>query len=100
MSAPAAQIQPATRRQNRRLRIIAVCTVAVAAWAVPLNAHGTDANAAANALAASRQIHRLEAHGYVASACTRDGTLMVNPNTGQRVTVELRNPGHRQGPRS
>jgi hypothetical protein len=87
MSAQAAQIRPAARRPRRRLRIIAVSTVAVAAWAVPLTAHGTGANVAANALAGSRQMHRLEAHGYLASACTRKGTLMVNPNTGQRVTV-------------
>ena len=87
MSAQAAQIQPAGRRPRRRLWIIAVSTMAVAAWAVPLTAHGTDLNAPANALAGSRQIHRLEAHGYVASACTSKGTLMVNPNTGQRVTV-------------
>jgi hypothetical protein len=82
-----AQIQPAGRRPRRRLRIIAVSTVAVAAWAVPLTAHGTGLNAAAHALAGSRQMHRLEAHGYVPLACTRRGTLMVNPNTGQRVTV-------------
>jgi predicted metal-binding membrane protein len=81
------QIQPVVRRQRRRLRIIAVSTTAIAAWAVPLTAHDTGANAAAPALAGSRQMHRLEAHGYVASACTRKGTLMVNPNTGQRVTV-------------
>ena len=87
MSAQTEQIQPAGRRPRRRLRIIAVCTVAVAAWAVPLTAHGTGANAAAHALAGSRQMHRLEARGYVALACTRKGTLMVNPNTGQRVTV-------------
>ena len=87
MSARAAQIQPAGRRPRRRLRIIAVSTVAVAAWAVPLTAHGTGTNAAAHTLAGSRQMHRLEAHGYVASACTRKGTLMVNPTTGQRVTV-------------
>jgi hypothetical protein len=87
MSPQAAQIQPAARRPRRRLRIIAVSTVAVAAWAVPLSAHGIGPNAAAHALAGSRQMHRLEAHGYVASACTRTGTLMVNPNTGQRVTV-------------
>jgi hypothetical protein len=87
MSAQAAQIQPTGRRPRHRLRIIAVSTVAVAAWAVPLTAHGTGANAAANALAGSRQMHRLEAHGYVALACTRNGTVMVNPNTGQRVTV-------------
>ena len=88
MSGQAEQIQPAGRRPRRRLRIIAVSTVAVAAaWAVPLTAHGTGANAAAHAVAGSRQMHRLEAHGYVASACTRKGTLMVNPSTGQRVTV-------------
>jgi hypothetical protein len=87
MSAQAAQIKPAGRRPRRRRRIIAVCTVAVAAWAVPLTAHGTGLNAAANTPAGSRQMHRLEAHGYVASACTQKGTLMVNPHTGQRVTV-------------
>jgi hypothetical protein len=87
MSAQAAQIKPAGRRPRHRLRIIAVSTVAVAAGAVPFTAHGTGANAAAQALAGSRQMHRLEAHGYVASACTRKGTLMVNPNTGQGVTV-------------
>jgi hypothetical protein len=87
MSAQAAQIGPADRRPRRRLRIIAVSTVAVAACAATLTAHGTGAHAAAHALAGSRQTHRLEAHGYVASACTPKGTLMVNPNTGQRVTV-------------
>ena len=87
MSGQTEQLQPAGRRSRRRLRIIAVSTVAAAACAVPLAAHGTGANAAANALAGSRQMHRLEARGYVASACTREGTLMVNPNTGQRVTV-------------
>jgi hypothetical protein len=87
MSAQTAQIQPAGRRPRRRVRIIAVSTMAVAAWAVPLSAHGTGANAAANGLAGSRQIRRLEAQGYVASACTRNGTLMANPNTGKRVTV-------------
>ena len=87
MSGQAEQIQPAGRRPRRRLRIIAVSTVDAAAWAVPLTAHGTGANAAAHAVAGSRQMHRLEAHGYVASACTRKGTLMVNPSTGQRVTV-------------
>jgi len=87
MSGQTEQIQPAGRRPRRRLRIIAVSTVAAAACAVPIAAHGTATNAAENALAGSRQMHRLEAHGYVASACTRKGTLMVNPNTGQRVTV-------------
>ena len=82
-----AQIQPAGRRPRRRRRIIAVSIMAVVAWAVPLTAHGTGVNAPANALAGSRQMHRLEAHGYVASACTRKGTRMVNPNTAQRVTV-------------
>ena len=82
-----AQIQPTGRRPRRRLRIIVVSTMAVVAWAVPLTAHGTGLNARADALAGSRQMHRLEARGYVASACTRTGTLMVNPNTGQRLTV-------------
>lgn len=81
------QIQPAARRPRRRRRIIAVSIMAVVAWAVPLTAHGTGVNAPANALAGSRQMHRLEAHGYVASACTRKGTRMVNPNTAQRVIV-------------
>ena len=87
MSPQAAQIQPAGRRPRRRLRVIAVSTMAVAAWAVPLAGHGTGANAAAHTLAGSHQMQQLEAHGYVVSACTRKGTLMVNPSTGQRVTV-------------
>jgi hypothetical protein len=87
MSPQAAEMQPSGRRPRHRLRIIAVATVAIAAWAVPLTAHDTGANAAPHALAGSRQMHRLEAHGYVAAACTRKGTLMVNPNTGRRVTV-------------
>jgi hypothetical protein len=32
---------------------------------------------------------RLESEGYVATACTREGTLMVNPKTHRRVTAKL-----------
>jgi hypothetical protein len=88
MSAQAAPIPRAGQRPRHRRRIIAVSTLAVAAWAAPLTAHGPGLNAAASALAGSRQMHRLEAHGYVVSACTHKGMLMVNPHTGQRVTVD------------
>jgi len=32
---------------------------------------------------------RLESEGYVAVACTRQGTLLVNPKTSRRVTGKL-----------
>ena len=47
------------------------------------------ANAIAHRRSANREIHRLQSKGYVAAACTRTGTLMVDPKTHQRVTVKL-----------
>ena len=88
MSAQTAQSEPANQRPRRRLRIVAFAVAVAAAGTVPLIAHGTGANAAAHALAGSGQLHRLEAQGYVPEACTRRGTLMVDPKTGRRVTVK------------
>ena len=34
-------------------------------------------------------IRVLESKGYVATACTRKGTLMIDPKTGRHLTVEL-----------
>ena len=36
---------------------------------------------------ASLQIDRLQSRGYVASFCTPEGTLMINPKTRRRVIV-------------
>jgi hypothetical protein len=35
------------------------------------------------------EIFRLESEGYVEEACTREGTMFVNPRTGHRVTLKL-----------
>lgn len=35
------------------------------------------------------QVFKLESEGYVAEACTKDGTLMVNKKTGHKVTVRI-----------
>jgi len=88
MSAPTAQIEPTSERPRHRLRIAAVSIAAVAAGAVPLAAHATGANPANGALASSGQMYRLEAQGYVAAACTPQGTLMIDAKTGRSVTVK------------
>jgi hypothetical protein len=87
MSAQTAQIEPGGHRRSHRLRILAISIAAVAAGAIPLATHGTDAHATPQLVAVTRQMHRLEAKGYVAASCTREGTLMIDPRTGQHVTV-------------
>jgi hypothetical protein len=89
MSAQTAQIEPASQRPGHRLRIVAISVAVVASGAIPLATHGTDAHATPQPVAATRQMHRLEAKGYVAMSCTREGTLMVDPTTGRHVTVKL-----------
>jgi hypothetical protein len=89
MSAQTAQIEPARQRPSHRLRIAAISVAVVAAGAIPLATHGTDAHATPQPVAAPLQMHRLEAKGYIATACTREGTLMVDPTTGRHVTVRL-----------
>jgi hypothetical protein len=89
MSAPTAQIQPASQRPRHRLRIVAMAIAASAAGAIPLAAHEAGAHAATRLATATLRIHRLESEGYVAAACMRKGTLMFNPTTGRRVTVNL-----------
>jgi hypothetical protein len=89
MSAQTAQIEPARQRPSHRLRIAAISVAVVAAGAIPLATHGTDAHATPQPVAATLQMHRLEAKGYIATACTREGTLMVDPTTGRHVTVRL-----------
>jgi CTP-dependent riboflavin kinase len=89
MSTQTAQIEPANQRPRHRLRIAAVSIAAVAAGAVPLAAHETAAHATTRLVAATRLIHRLESQGYVAAACTRRGTLMVDQATGRHMIVKL-----------
>jgi hypothetical protein len=89
MSAHTAQIEPARQRPRHRLRIVAVSIAAVAAATIPLATHGTGAHASTELVAATLQMHRLESKGYVAAACTREGTLMVDQKTGRHVTVKV-----------
>ena len=89
MSAQTAQIEPADQRPRHRLRIVAVSVAAAAAAAIPLAVHETGAHATTPLVAATRLMHRLESEGYVADACTRGGTLMVDRTTGRRLIVKL-----------
>jgi hypothetical protein len=57
----------------------------------PSTAHRVAGHPRANGRAYVLQetMFRLESEGYVPTACTREGTLMVNPTTHRRVTVKL-----------
>jgi hypothetical protein len=89
MNAQTAQITFAGQPPRHRLRIVAVSAAAIAAGAIPLVTHRTSANATPQPVAATLQMHRLESKGYVAAACTRKGTLMIDPKTGRHLIVEL-----------
>ena len=89
MTALSAALEPVGRRLRHRVAIAFILLAAVVAAAVALTANGQAANASAQGQIAARQIHRLLQKGYVAAACTRKGTLMVDPKTHQHVTVKL-----------
>lgn len=89
MTALSAQLKPVGRRLRHRVAIAFILVAAVVATAIALAANGQAANANAQGQIAAQQIHRLLLKGYVAAACTREGTLMVDPKTHQHVTVKL-----------
>jgi hypothetical protein len=89
MTALAAAIEPIGRRLHHRVSIAFILLVATVAAAVAIAANGQAANASSQRQSATRQIHRLQSRGYVAAACTRQGTLMVDPQTHQHVTVKV-----------
>ena len=89
MSALTAAVEPAGRWLHDRVAIVFILLAAVVVGAVALAANGQAANASVQGRIATRQIHRLQQKGYVAAACTREGTLMVDPETHQHVTVKL-----------
>jgi hypothetical protein len=89
MTTLSAALEPVGRRLHRRVAIALILLAVVVAAAVALTANGQAANASAQRQNAARQIHRLQQKGYLAAACTRKGTLMVNPKTLQHVTVKL-----------
>lgn len=88
MTALTAALKPVGGWLRHRVVIAFILLAAVVAAAVALAANGQAANASAWQ-SATRQIHRLQLKGYVAAACTREGTLMVDPKTHQHVTVKL-----------
>jgi hypothetical protein len=89
MSTLTARLNPA-RRSRILPTAIAVATLAAAgASGAGIAAATSGGHGSTRALTATNQIQRLESKGYIATACTRAGTLMVNPNTHQRVTVKL-----------
>jgi hypothetical protein len=69
--------------------VAVVSLTAAAAGLLPLAANGASEHATPRVPSAAQQMHRLEFEGYVASACTRKGTLMVNPTTHRRITVAV-----------
>ena len=89
MTALTEALEPVGRRLHHRVSIAFVLLVAAVAAAVALTANGQAANASAQRQSAGRRIHRLQSKGYVAAACTREGTLMVDPKTHQHVTVKV-----------
>jgi hypothetical protein len=89
MTALTPALEPVTQWLRHRVAIAFLLLAAVVAAAVALTANDQAANASAQRLSANRQIHRLQQKGYVAAACTRKGTLMVDPKTHQHVTVKL-----------
>ena len=89
MTAVTTALEPVGRRLRHRVAIAFIVLAAVVAAAVALAANGPAPIAIAQRQSATRQIHRLQSKGYVAAACTRQGTLMVDPKTHQHVTVKL-----------
>jgi CTP-dependent riboflavin kinase len=89
MTALTATLEPVSRRLHHRVTIAFILLAAAVAGAVALTSNGQAANASVNEQSATRQIHRLQSKGYVAAACTREGTLMVDPKSHQHVTVKL-----------
>ena len=89
MTALTAALEPVGHWLRLRVAIVLILLAAGVAVAVALAANSQSANAGAHGQSATRQIHRLQAKGYVAAACTREGTLMVDPKTHQHVTVKL-----------
>ena len=89
MTALTAALEPVGHWLRHRVAIAFILLAAVVATAAALTANNQAANASAQRQSANRQIHRLQSKGYVAAACTRKGTLMVDPQTHERVTVKL-----------
>ena len=87
MSALPAQLNPISGR-----RLLAPAVVIASLAAAAAGSHGVattleGTHPTNRPRTATVQIDRLEAQGYLAAACTREGTLMVNPTTRRRVTV-------------
>ena len=89
MSTLTAQLNPARRGQLLPAAIVVATLAAAGAGGVGIAAATSGNQGGTRALAATHEMGRLESKGYIPTACTRAGTLMVNPKTHQRVTVTL-----------
>jgi hypothetical protein len=106
MSPVTAQFTPSNRRRRIRAALVGASMAFAAAGSLWLpaggrseasNAHGRSATrplaghgrTTGRAYVLQETMFRLESEGYVPTACTRQGTLMVNPKTHRRVTVKL-----------
>jgi hypothetical protein len=81
-----ARLNPISRRRLLAPAVVIASLAAAAAGSAGL-ATALDGTQPTARQTASLQIDRLESQGYIASSCTREGTLMVNPKTRRRVTV-------------
>jgi hypothetical protein len=106
MSPVTAQFSPYSRRRRIRAALVAASVAFATAGSLWLPTGGRSeastasgrsvtpalaghSRATGRAYALQETMFRLESEGYVPTACTRQGTLMVNPKTHQRVTVKL-----------
>jgi hypothetical protein len=106
MSPVTAHPNPNSRRRRLRAALVGASVAFAAAGSLWLPTGGRSEASTAHARRATppraghprstgrayelqETMFRLESEGYVPAACTREGTLMVNPKTHQRVTVKL-----------
>jgi hypothetical protein len=89
MSAHIAQLTRTGLRRRVGVAVAIVSLTTAASGVVPLVASGAGEGAAPRVPGAAERIHHLEFEGYVASRCTRNAMVMVNPATHRRVTVTV-----------
>ena len=87
MSARTAQPNPTRRPGLLPIAAVIVALAAAATGSARLATASPGAHVSTRAQAATLEMHHLQSAGYIATACTREGTLMVNPKTHRRTTV-------------
>jgi negative regulator of sigma E activity len=70
------------------LSICLAIATAVILTSAPASSHATQASGQISALQMNREIRAFQSMGYTPVACTRQGTLMRNSQTGRLVTAK------------